>query len=250
MKVNILLNKIFDFIILKISALQGKGWIASIKKEVDAAFSLLLISNESKKLFIDAGGNKGFYTEEIIKKELNCKVIIFEPSSSNSIHLKKKFINNKNIKIEKLALSNINTKALLFSDSDGSSLASLTKRKLDYLKIDFSRTENIETIRFEDYWKNKLGKKNIDFFKLDIEGHELDALKGMGEAINYINLIQFEFGGCNIDTKTYFKDFWFFFKEKKFELYRISPIGLIKITNYKKTDEFFEYSNFLAKKKS
>lgn len=111
-------------------------------------------------------------------------------------------------------MSNTNSKTLLFGDCEGSSLASLTKRKLDHLKINFSITENIETIRFEDYWKNKLQRKNIDLFKLDIEGHELDALKGMGEAINYTNIIQFEFGGCNIDTKTYFKDFWFFLKKK------------------------------------
>ena len=77
-----------------------------------------------------------------------------------------------------------------------------------------------------------MGKKNIDIFKLDIEGHEIDALKGVGEAINYIKIIQFEFGGCNIDTKTYFRDLWFFFKEKNFDLFRISPLGLIKIINY------------------
>lgn len=248
MKFNILLNKILNFIILKISSVQGKGWIVNIKKEVDACFSLLSVLNKSVELCIDVGGNKGFYTEEIIKKKPNCSVIIFEPSNSNAKYLKEKFINNNKIKIEQFALSNMNSKTYLFSDFDGSSKASLTKRKTDYLGIDFSLTENIETIRFEDYWKDKLGRKNIDLFKLDIEGHELDALKGMGEAINYTKIIQFEFGGCNIDTKTYFRDFWYFFKEKNFDLFRISPIGLVKILNYAESEEFFSYTNFIAKK--
>jgi FkbM family methyltransferase len=248
MKFKILLSKIFNFIILKISSLQGKGWSINIKKEVDLTLSLLSVLNKSVELCIDVGGNKGFYTEEIIKKKPNCSVIIFEPSNSNAKHLKEKFINNNKVKIEQFGLSNINSKTHLFTDFDGSAMASLTKRRLDHLGIDFSLTENIETIRFEDYWKDKLGRKNIDLFKLDIEGHEMDALKGMGEAINYTKIVQFEFGGCNIDTRTYFRDFWFFFKEKNFDLFRQSPLGLIKVINYQESEEFFSYTNYIAKK--
>ena len=77
----------------------------------------------------------------------------------------------------------------------------------------------------------------------------MDALHGLGESLNYINVIQFEFGGCNIDTKTFFQDFWYFFEERGFDLFRISPFGLIHITKYRETDEFFVSTNYLAKKK-
>ena len=50
----------------------------------------------------------------------------------------------------------------------------------------------------------------IDFFKIDVEGHEMDVLKGIGDKISNIKLIQFEFGGCNIDTRCFFQDFWYF----------------------------------------
>jgi len=103
-------------------------------------------------------------------------------------------------------------------------------------------------IRFEDYWKSELGSENIDFVKLDIEGHELDALNGFGEALKFINVIQFEFGGCNIDTRTFWQDFWYFFTENNFDLYRITPFGKIKITKYRELDEFFSTTNFLAKR--
>ena len=49
--------------------------------------------------------------------------------------------------------------------------------------------------------------------KIDVEGHELDVLKGFGELIKKVRLIQFEFGGTNIDSKTYLRDFWEFFFE-------------------------------------
>ncbi|WP_445778772.1 hypothetical protein [Shewanella sp.] len=43
--------------------------------------------------------------------------------------------------------------------------------------------------------------------KIDIEGHELSVLKVFGAAIEATKVIQFEFGDCNIDTRTYFQDF-------------------------------------------
>ena len=88
----------------------------------------------------------------------------------------------------------------------------------------------------------------LDFVKLDIEGHELDARNGVGEALKFIAVIQFEFGGCNIDTRTFWQDFWYFFKKNNFDLYRITPFGKIKIKKYREIDEFFSTSNFLAKR--
>ena len=49
----------------------------------------------------------------------------------------------------------------------------------------------------------------IDLLKLDVEGNELLALKGLSDSIEYIKIIQFEFGGSNIDSRTYFQDFYY-----------------------------------------
>lgn len=208
-----------------------------------------LLSNKQPKLFIDIGGNKGSYTQEILKKFPNCKVVIFEPALSNMKILKEKFKDNSNVILEQLAIANDNANVILYSNEAGSGLASLTKRRLEHFAINFSHTEDIKSIKFEDYWKEKLDSKNIDFCKLDIEGHEMDAFIGFGKAINYIDLIQFEFGGCNIDTRIFFQDFWYFFKKKGFDLFRISPLGIIPITNYKESDEYFTTSNYLVKRK-
>jgi len=210
---------------------------------------LSLLSNKQPKLFIDIGGNKGSYTQEILKKFPNCKVVIFEPALSNMKILKEKFKDNSNVILEQLAIANDNANVILYSNEAGSGLASLTKRRLEHFAINFSHTEDIKSIKFEDYWKEKLDSKNIDFCKLDIEGHEMDAFIGFGKAINYIDLIQFEFGGCNIDTRIFFQDFWYFFKKKGFDLFRISPLGIMPITNYKESDEYFTTSNYLVKRK-
>lgn len=149
-----------------------------------------------------------------------------------------------------MAVSSIVGETTLYSDSDGSGLASLTKRNLEHFDLAFENTEQVAAIRFEDYWKNQLGSANIDFVKLDIEGHEFDALNGFGEALQAIKVIQFEFGGYNIDTRIFWQDFWYFFTENRFELYRMTPLGKMKITKYRELDECFSMTNYLAKRLS
>ena len=61
-----------------------------------------------------------------------------------------------------------------------------------------------------------------------------------------IKIVQFEFGGCNIDSRTYFQDFYYFFTERNFEIYRLSPRGLKKIDKYSESDEIFDTTNFIC----
>jgi len=53
-------------------------------------------------------------------------------------------------------------------------------------------------------------------------------------------------GGANIDTRTFFQDFWYFFAKHNYDLFRITPFGVQKIDEYKERDEFFSTTNFIA----
>jgi FkbM family methyltransferase len=225
---------------------QGKGWGSStVNYEVKEAARLL---RDSPHLCIDVGGNVGNYTKALLL-EFETKIIVFEPNKKNHQLLLEMFAENKSVEVENLALSDKNSVATLYADLDGSGLASLTKRRLDHHAIPFDFSEQVATVRFEDYWRDKLGSPEIGLLKLDIEGHELAALNGLGSAINHIELIQFEFGGCNIDTRTYFQDFWYFFMEHSFEIFRIGPLGLWKIERYSERDEYFSTTNYFARKR-
>jgi FkbM family methyltransferase len=178
---------------------------------------------------------------------------MFEPSTTHKELYKKSFENMSNVKINYLALSNVNGKQKLYYDTPGSALASLTKRRLEHFNTSMNHSEIVETTRFDDFWKTtdtylKNPNTIIDYVKIDVEGHELDVLEGFGNLLDKIGIIQFEFGGTNIDTRTYFQDFWYLFKDKKydFSIYRIAPNGLIPINKYVETDEYFSTTNYIA----
>ena len=74
---------------------------------------------------------------------------------------------------------------------------------------------------------------------------KLTVLNSIKNNFDRFKLIQFEFGGCNIDRRTYFQDFWYLLKDN-FDIYRISPKGPILIKKYSERDEAFVMTNYLA----
>ncbi|MBT8423814.1 MAG: FkbM family methyltransferase, partial [Silicimonas sp.] len=131
--------------------LQGKGWGAgTVAKEFGACVSLL--GHKDVALCVDIGANKGTYTTEICRTFPDAKVVAFEPAAVNLQALNEKFADNTSVLIEPYAVSKDDGEATLFSNTAGSSLASLTKRRLDHYNISFENTETIRTIVFEDYW--------------------------------------------------------------------------------------------------
>ena len=236
--------KILSFIERLSAFVQGKGYgSATIQREVELLLSFL---KSSPKLAIDIGGNVGNYTAELRQRHSDAEIHTFEPSATNIIKLTQRFNNDLNIHIRPFAVSDTDGTVQLFSNEPGSGLGSLTQRKLDHFNIVFDTSELVQLIRFEDYWNKTLNRRHIDLLKLDIEGHELNALKGCGQALEHISAIQFEFGGCNIDTRTFFQDFWYFFTNLGYELYRITPIGPQYIDKYRERDEFFSTTNYIA----
>jgi hypothetical protein len=136
----------------------------------------------------------------------------------------------------------------LFYDKVGSGLASLSKRRLDHFDIQFEESEqvNIQTL---DAYCDSRAIDGIDLLKIDVEGHELGVLTGCSEMLGKqkIKMISFEFGGGNIDTRTFFQDFWYFFQQHGLKIFRILPSGhLLPISNYRENYEQFRTTNYFV----
>lgn len=202
----------------------------------------------------DAGANRGQFLRLVLSTiqtgqfEIHC----FEPASHTFGLLKENLYNataDKKIVLNNFGLGAHTAERELFYNEPGSEIASLTKRRVDHFNIDFSRSETVNIETLDNYCQNN-GIDQIDLLKIDVEGHELDILNTGAEhmfANESIKIVCFEFGGCNIDTRTFFQDFFYRFQSLDMQLYRITPSGyLYPINEYKESFEQFSTTNFLA----
>ena len=223
---------------------QGKGYEPGTSTEIKAALGLL--GSGAPGLAVDIGGNTGDYTATLRALAPALEIHVFEPSRTNIDKLTTRFAGDARTIIAPMACGATAGMATLYADTPGSGLASLTRRDLDFIGIDFSTAETVRTITFEEYWATALGQRTVDLVKIDVEGHEMDVLRGFGKAIARTRVIQFEFGGTHIDTGSFFRDFWQFFSGHGFRLFRLAPPGLLPITAYNETCESFLYMNYFA----
>lgn len=201
------------------------------------------LERNEKVVLFDVGANDGKYTTVLHNKfnslaEIHC----FEPDMNSFNLLDKAFGSHPKIKLNQFGLSSKKEELILYYDKEGSGWASLFPRQKSEFSKGLEKTQKVLLERLEDYCINE-DIIHIDFMKIDVEGYELEVLKGAGEKLKNISFIQFEFSFANFDSKTYLKDFFEILTE--FNIYRVLQNGLEKI-NYDPKLEIFMTTNYLA----
>ncbi|GAB3961646.1 FkbM family methyltransferase [Spirosoma harenae] len=202
----------------------------------------------NKELVIfDVGANVGHYSK-ILNSVFGprANIYAFEPSKKTFQTFLNNIENSTNVHPYNIGFSAKPQEMCLYSDKDSSALSSVYKRRLDHFDIDLTYSEKIALDTIDDFCKENHIHK-VDFLKIDVEGHEIDVLQGASNMLTNkkITYIQFEFGGCNIDSKTYFQDFYYLLN-KNYHIYRILTDGLYPIDRYEEFCESFITTNYFA----
>jgi len=197
-------------------------------------------------VLFDVGANAGEYSCLLAEHFPEAAIYSFEPSPRTYAILKNRVAHLQRVQTFCCGLSSSDSEARLYSNAEGSGLASMHKRRLAHFGIAFDQSEPV-TMTTVDGFSDEQSIGRIDFLKIDVEGHELEVLKGAEKrlAADRISAIQFEFGGCNIDSRTFFQDFYYLLSERYY-LCRILQEGLYRIDQYRETDEVFVTTNYLA----
>ena len=197
-------------------------------KQKQDAFEISLMKQyiKSGDIVLDIGANIGFYAEilsGIVESE--GKVHCFEPDVTNFNHLKKRCN----------ALSNVSINNKAVADKT-QTLKIYTSKKLNvdhrtYKPDDYDQEINIDAVSVDEY----LHGKPINFIKMDIQGFEMTAVKGMTETLKNPDLkLLSEFWPYGMrKAGTSVLDYFLFLKQYQFYIYLIENNTLIELTEEK-----------------
>jgi len=206
-------------------------------------------NRDQKRIVFDIGANIGGYSQMISKRalefDLDIDLHLFEPTENCFTVLSEKFV-NKHMVLNNFGVSDINGSAKIYYDKEESGLASLYQRNLDSYNLELDQSEEIKLRRLDNYIEEK-NINHIDFIKIDIEGHELKAFEGFGKYLNgdFIDYIQFEYGGANLDSHVSLMEIYKLLSDCGFKIAKVMRNGL-EIREYKPYMDNFNYSNYIA----
>jgi FkbM family methyltransferase len=230
---------------------QGIGAAGKPGTRVDRAVLRHVKRPGEKPLVIfDVGANRGDYMQLALAQFANLPVMIhaFEPSTAAFSELSRRFASRNEIALNNVALGSEMSERTLYSDMAGSELASLYPRKVEHHGHHLANSELVRVETLDSYCDAR-GVKRIDLLKLDVEGHELAVLRGASRMFQdrQISMVSFEFGGCNVDARTFMRDFFHFFEAHKLRLARVTAVGGFRpISRYDEALEQFRTTCYVA----
>ena len=198
--------------------------------------------SQKEKVLFDVGANKGQYINQLHPYFQNSQIYCFEPSPMAFSILSDSTNNMNNVKCYQLGIGHKETTLDLQFNTEGSVMASFSPLEID----DSSRMRATSQLTTIDSFCQTNGIDEIYLLKLDIEGFELNALKGAESMIkkNKVNYIQFEFGKNNIQQGIYLKNFFDILRHYK--LSRVLKDGLKELSKHELRYEIILTTNYLA----
>ena len=192
---------------------------------------------------LDIGANKGQWTRALLDVfgDRVARVHMFDPSPENYRELSNREDSlaglgpeeSERITAHPSGMGRTPGTATLYSNEEGSVLGSLYPHeeagygeRMKHIRLDTTVEVTVDTV---DEFVSRSEIASVEIMKIDTEGHEMDVLQGAERSIHEgkIELILFEFGPHQVESRHFFKDFWQFLTRRLYEMYFVDNDGNI-----------------------
>lgn len=224
----------------------GSGW--DQRREVKLAASR--VTRQDAVVF-DVGANNGAWAAAFATaaRSSELRFYLFECSPHVLPHLRQRLGSIPHPTVVEAAVSDHDGQIHFFVPSGGAGLgaglASAHERRDVGVAQSLYDAISVPAITIDSFVKMH-GIDRIDLLKMDIEGHELHALRGASQSLGrgVIRSLTFEFGSANINSRTFFRDYYDFLVMHRFELYRMAAgETLVPIKRYSEELKYFRGAN-------
>jgi FkbM family methyltransferase len=199
-------------------------------------------------VIFDVGANIGEYAKAAREAAgAGASIHCFEPSSEAFRELTRQVGSDSGVTLNQVGLSSIEgAVGVLHCNTLGGTGSSLVSKELPDGQYLYPLTEEVR-LKTLDAYAAERGISRISLLKIDVEGLELEVLRGAARTLKSgaIERIQFEFGEGSVTAKTHFKDFYEMLAPD-YMLFRLLRAGLRPIHRYSLTLELFVTANYVA----
>lgn len=171
-------------------------------------------------VIIDGGANRGAMTELFLQQYRAPIIHAFEPIPEFVVMLRQNFAARKNVTIHSAAIGaearTISFNVTNYRSSSSVLTPSALNKRIHGEKMDISQVVEVQQVRLEEVMRDY---STIDLLKLDLQGYELEALKGCGGLLGRIKVITTEIEFVALyDGQPLFGDIDVFLRSRGFRL--------------------------------
>jgi FkbM family methyltransferase len=180
------------------------------------------LQNLKKKGFvplavIDIGAYEGHWTTDFLEVFPDAKILMLEAQKSKEVYLKKMAEQFSNISYSIALLSAEDNKEVVFNENETASHINVLATKDELTKKEINITKTVDTVLEEVKFFNPT------FLKLDVQGHEIEVLKGASKAISSVEICLLEVTLLSLDDGSpLMLEVMKFMDDKGFQVYDIS----------------------------
>jgi FkbM family methyltransferase len=153
------------------------------------------------KGIIHIGAHRGEELEEYIYNGIQ-DIILFEPLNLNFSILERNVSDlNANISGHQVALGNEEKMVTMYVSDNQQQSSSILKPKLhlkNHPTVGFPSVEEVEMRRLDSFAEET---QNFNFINMDVQGYELEVLKGGSETLNHIDYVY-----CEVNRDEVYED--------------------------------------------
>lgn len=186
-----------------------------------------IISHFHISTILDVGANSGQYVEEVIRHGYNGRILSFEPIPSVFEQLSKMSRKYRNVRAYNIGMGNSETELMINVSENLASSSILNVGDASLAAEPKTRTTHQEKIRIttiDTFLKHNEPLDKEILLKLDVQGYELEALKGAILSLKQIKLIQTELSFTMLYEKgPLYDEIVSFLADHGFEIFTIIP---------------------------